>query len=62
MKRILMSYESINVPCSCCGRMIPADPIKKLVAGKELQFCSESCYGVYLDYKLPLEASIRQRE
>ena len=56
-----VTYMVVNIKCSFCGRMIPADPVKKETEKGERLFCSEECYRLYLDYKPEQEAKTESR-
>ena len=49
--------DAVNLKCMCCGKMIPHNPIVKIVKEKRMLFCSEDCHKLYLEYKLGMTAS-----
>jgi len=48
----IMTADAVDVKCDCCGRMIPSKPVKKTVQGRDLEFCGNDCYELYLNYKM----------
>ncbi len=53
MAEITFTYDVVNIKCHCCGRMIPAKPLKKKIEGKERLFCSRECDKLFREYVLP---------
>ena len=50
-------WETVVVPCDCCGQVVAKRLWEVEVAGEERRFCSPECEQLYRDYVVARRSS-----